>query len=107
MAVLQRLPVDDALLDEFWPAVENRESSSYLLIYACRALLRARDVDLLVTFASDARWGLFEHEHMERELAERLGRNVDLVSRRAIESSENALRRDSILAGAVPVYVSR
>ena len=39
---------------------------------------------------------LFEHERMERELAELLGRNVDLVSRRAIEWSENALRRNSI-----------
>lgn len=68
---------------------------------------RAQDVDLLVTFAPDARWGLFEHERMERELAELLGRNVDLVSRRAIEWSENALRRNSILAGAVTVYVSR
>jgi predicted nucleotidyltransferase len=56
-----------------------------------------RDVDLLVSFAPDAKWGLFEHARMERELAALLGRPVDLVSRRAIESSENALRRSAIL----------
>ncbi len=67
----------------------------------------AQDVDLLVTFTPDAKWGLFEHQHIERELAELLGRRVDLVSRRAIESSENALRRNSILASAVPIYVAR
>ena len=66
----------------------------------------ARDVDLLVTFASDAKWGLFEHEHMQNELAGLLGRSVDMVSRRAIEASENSLRRSSILARAVPVYVA-
>lgn len=69
--------------------------------------LSARDVNLLVTFAADANWGLFEHEQMERELAGLLGREVDLVSRRAIESSGNALRRGAILAGAVPFYIAR
>ena len=66
----------------------------------------AQDVDLLVTFAPDAKWGLFEHEHMQNELAGLLGRSVDMVSRRAIEASENALRRSSILTSAVPVYVA-
>lgn len=67
----------------------------------------ARDVDLLVSFAPDAKWGLFEHARMEREIAVLLGRPVDLVSRRAIESSENALRRGAILTSAVPIYVSQ
>ena len=67
---------------------------------------RAQDVDFLVTFAPDARWGLFEHEHMQNELAGLLGRNVDLISRRAIEASGNALRRNAILTSAVPVYVA-
>ncbi len=67
----------------------------------------AQDVDLLVTFEPDAQWGLFDHEHMQNELSALLGRSVDLVSRRAIEASGNALRRDSILTSAVPVYVAR
>lgn len=67
---------------------------------------QARDIDLLVTFASDAKWGLFEHERMQNELADLLGRKVDLISRRAIEASGNTLRRNSILANAIPVYVA-
>ena len=105
MAILQRLPVDQALLDEFcqrWRIARLELFGSMLTEPSS-----ARDIDLLVTFASEARWGLFEHERMERELGELLGRKVVLVSRRAIESSENAVRRNSILAGAVPVYVSR
>jgi len=105
MAILQRLPVPDAVLDEFcqrWKIARLELFGSMLVNPSS-----AQDVDLLVTFAADARWGLFEHEHMQRELSELLGRKVDLVSRRAIEASENALRRSSILGGAVPVYVSR
>jgi predicted nucleotidyltransferase len=104
MAILQRLPVDEALLEEYcrrWRIAKLELFGSMLVEPS-----RARDVDLLVTFTPDAKWGLFEHERMERELAELLGRNVDLVSRRAVESSENALRRNSILRGAVPVYVA-
>ena len=105
MAVLQRLPVDDALLDEFCRRWRIAKLELFGSMFADPS--RARDLDLLVTFAPDSRWGLFEHERMERELTELLGLNVDLVSRRAIESSENALRRNSILAAAVPVHVSR
>jgi len=51
------------------------------------------DVDVLVTFASDARWGLFDYALMEDELAEILGREVDVVDRTAVERSENYFRR--------------
>jgi uncharacterized protein len=105
MAILQRLPVDEAQLDEFcrrWSIVKLELFGSMLVDSST-----AQDVDLLVTFAPDAEWGLFEHARMERELADLLGCQVDLISRRAIESSGNALRRSRILAAAVPVYVSR
>ena len=104
MAILQRLPVDAAQLDAFcrrWRITKLELFGSMLDDPS-----RARDIDLLVTFAPDAGWGLFDHEHMQDELAGLLGRTVDLVSRRAIEASGNALRRDSILSSAVPVYVS-
>lgn len=104
MAILQRLPVDEAQLDAFcrrWRITKLELFGSMLAEPS-----RARDIDLLVTFAADAKWGLFEHERMQNELAGLLGHSVDLVSRRAIEASGNALRRNSILANAVPVYVS-
>ena len=67
----------------------------------------ASDVDLLVTFAPDAEWGLLDHVRMQRELASLLGREVDLVSRRALERGENPLRSRAILASAEPLYVAR
>ena len=55
------------------------------------------DVDVLVTFAEDAPWSLFDMVHMEDELVEIFGRHVDLLTRRAVERSRNPIRRDSIL----------
>jgi predicted nucleotidyltransferase len=55
------------------------------------------DVDVLVSFAPDAQWSLFDLVRMESELETILGREVDLVERAAIEQSENYIRRKSIL----------
>jgi predicted nucleotidyltransferase len=59
------------------------------------------DVDVLVTFAPDARRSLFDMTHMKDELVEIFGRDVDLLTRRAVEHSLNHIRRDSILGDAV------
>lgn len=64
------------------------------------------DVDLLVTFAPDHPWSLLDHVTMQDELAEILGREVDLVSRRAIERSENPWRRHDILSSAQAIYAA-
>ena len=64
------------------------------------------DVDVLVTFASDSHWTLFDMVHMQNELRKILGREVDLVSRRGLETSRNYLRRKAILSSAEVVYVS-
>ncbi len=65
------------------------------------------DVDVLVTFARDTEWSLFDHVAMEEELAAIVGRKVDLVSRRAIEQSKNWIRRKAILGTAEALYVAR
>ncbi len=64
------------------------------------------DVDVLVSFAPDARWSLFDLATMEHELEAILGREVDLVERRAIEQAENYIRRKSILDNAEVIYAS-
>lgn len=64
------------------------------------------DVDLLVTYRPDADWSLFDTVGLQRELAELFGRPVDLVSRRAVEHSQNWIRRKAILESAVPIYAS-
>ena len=62
------------------------------------------DVDVLVTFAEDARWSLWDVIAAEQELAEVLGRPVDLVERSTVERSENWIRKNSILSTARVVY---
>ena len=59
------------------------------------------DVDVMVRFADEASWSLFDEVHMEDELVEIFGRDVDLLTRRAVERSRNPIRRDSILTNAV------
>jgi predicted nucleotidyltransferase len=64
------------------------------------------DVDVLVSFADDARWGLFDMVTMQEELEALFGQKVDLVHRAAVERSENYLRRKSILEHAEVVYAA-
>jgi predicted nucleotidyltransferase len=64
------------------------------------------DVDVLATFAPEARWTLIDYVRMERELAEILGRPVDLISRRAVEQSANVIRRQEILESAETFYAA-
>lgn len=65
------------------------------------------DLDILVTFAPGADWSLLDHLRMEQELADLVGRKVDLLSKRAVEQSHNWMRRREILTTAEVVYVSR
>jgi predicted nucleotidyltransferase len=62
------------------------------------------DIDVLVTFAPDARWTLFDLSDMEDDLAAIFGRQVDLVSKRGIEQSRNPLRKEQILSSAQVIY---
>lgn len=64
------------------------------------------DVDVLVSFAPDARWSLFDAAAMEEELEQLFGRRVDLVTRRSVERSHNWIRKRAILGTAEPVYVA-
>jgi predicted nucleotidyltransferase len=63
------------------------------------------DLDVLVTFAPEADWGLFDHVRMQEELNQLLNRKIDLLSRRAVEQSHNELRRREILDTAQVIYV--
>ena len=64
------------------------------------------DVDVLVSFAPDARWTLFDMVDMQEELEGIFRRNVDLVTRRGIESSRNYIRRQAILSSAEVIHVA-
>jgi hypothetical protein len=64
------------------------------------------DIDVLVKFAPDARWTLFNHVDMQDELEAIFGRKVDLVSKRGIERSRNYIRRKAILNSAKVIYAA-
>lgn len=64
------------------------------------------DIDILITFAPNAKRGVFVLAQMQTELESLLGREVDLVSRRAIERSQNPIRRRNILDSAQVIYAA-
>ena len=64
------------------------------------------DVDVLVTFAPDARWRFHDLVRMEQDLEAVFKRKVDLVERVAIEQSRNYLRRRHILGAAERIYAA-
>jgi predicted nucleotidyltransferase len=59
------------------------------------------DVDLLVTFAPDAQWSLYDWVDMIAELREIFGREVDLLSS---QSLRNPFRRHEILETCESLY---
>ena len=61
------------------------------------------DVDVLVSFAPDARWSLFDLLEMQEELREIFGREVDLVERAALR---NPFRRHAILTSREVIHAA-
>ena len=61
------------------------------------------DVDVLVTFADDARWSLSHWADMEHELGELFGRAVEVVEKAALR---NPFRRHSILRDSEVICAS-
>lgn len=62
------------------------------------------DIDLLIAFSPSSDWSLLDHIQMQQELAAILHRDVDLVSKRAVEQSQNPIRRNEILSTAQVIY---
>lgn len=63
------------------------------------------DVDVLVDFEPEAGRTLFDLVAMIDELKSIFGRDVDLLTRKAVEHSRNYMRRKEILSSAEVVYV--
>ena len=64
------------------------------------------DIDVLIRFKTERTPGLIGIAEMERELAHLFGRRVDLVTRTAIETSRNYIRRKAILESSQVVYAA-
>lgn len=61
------------------------------------------DIDVLVTFAPDSAWSLFDLADMQEELKAILGREVDMVERAGLR---NPFRRREILRTLKIVYAA-
>ena len=102
-----RLPIE-------WPEEEirlfcQRWQVAELAIFGSVLRLDFRpdsDLDLLARFTPGAQWSAFDHARMEQELREILHREVDLVTRLAVEETPNPNRREAILRTARLVYAA-
>ncbi|MDJ0845074.1 nucleotidyltransferase family protein [Crocosphaera sp.] len=65
------------------------------------------DLDLLVSYQLTAKRGLIQKIKMTETLKLLFKRDVDLVSKKAIENSHNWIRRHNILDSAGVIYVKR
>ena len=61
------------------------------------------DVDVLATFAADARWSVFDHARMREELSTLLGREADVIESAGLR---NPFRRHEILATCKVIYAA-
>jgi hypothetical protein len=64
------------------------------------------DIDVLVQFAPNTNYSLFDLVHVQTELKNIFGREIDLVEKDTIESSRNYLRRQEIFDSAQVIYAS-
>jgi uncharacterized protein len=64
------------------------------------------DIDVLFRFLPGVRCGLLGLSQMREELETLFGREVDLVSKSAIERSQNWIRRNNILSAAQVIYAA-
>ncbi|MFZ1039743.1 MAG: nucleotidyltransferase family protein [Anaerolineales bacterium] len=64
------------------------------------------DVDVLISFQETADWGLFDHVQMRLDLEAIFQRRVDLVTRRALDQSQNTLLREQILNTAKIIFTN-
>jgi predicted nucleotidyltransferase len=103
MKFIESIPQTD--IARFCQRWEIREFS--LFGSALRADFKPEsDIDVLISFSETANWSLFDHVQMRLDLESIFKRKVDLVTRRALEQSQNQLLRERILKTAKVVFAS-
>jgi predicted nucleotidyltransferase len=102
MVVLDRITIPDDELARFCRRNHVRELALFGSVL--RDDFRSgSDVDVLVEFEPDARITLFDLSRMQRELAQLIGRDVDLVPKAGLKP----LIRDDVLASSKVIYGTR
>ena len=62
------------------------------------------DIDLLVTFAEDAKVTFFDLDSIENQFSLLFNRPVDVVTKKAINNSHNPIRKKNILDNLRVIY---
>ncbi|MEM9274938.1 MAG: nucleotidyltransferase family protein [Cyanobacteria bacterium P01_F01_bin.143] len=62
------------------------------------------DIDVLVSFADNAKTTFFDLDMIEEQLSNLFNRPVDVVTKRAIEQSPNWIRKKNILENSRVIY---
>jgi predicted nucleotidyltransferase len=64
------------------------------------------DIDLLISFASEAPQGILTLARIKHELEALLDHSVDITTKESIQNGDNWIRRQEILNTAVIIYES-
>ncbi|MGF1520974.1 MAG: nucleotidyltransferase family protein [Leptolyngbyaceae cyanobacterium] len=64
------------------------------------------DIDMLISYFPGKTKGLLDRVRIKDELEALCGRDVDVMTKKAIEQSRNPLRRQEILGSAHIIYVA-
>jgi len=101
-----QIKVDEALIADFcrrWKITEFALFGSVL-----RKDFRPKsDIDVMVTFAEEARWGFFDLCQMEDELGSMYGREVRIITRASLEENRNYIIRNEILSHLEVIHAAR
>ena len=97
-----RIPIDTGRIAEFCRRWKIQEFSLFGSVLR-NDFRPDSDVDVLVTFTSDAPWSLFDLVTMRDQLRQIFGREVDLVEEAALR---NPFRRHSILANREVIFAA-
>lgn len=65
------------------------------------------DIDLLVTFAKDAKITFFDLDSIENQFSRLFKRPVDVVTKKAINNSHNPIRKKNILDNLKVIYAQK
>ncbi len=65
------------------------------------------DIDILVSFAKEAKITFFDLDTIESQLSKLFNRPVDIVTKQAIEQSHNGIRKNNILNNVKVIYGER
>lgn len=103
--IYQRLKISPKILADFC----ERNEIAELAVFG--SVLRSdfndnSDIDLLVSYKPTAKRGILEKMHLNEEFQNLFNREVDLVSKNAIQKSKNWIRRQNILDSAEIIYVA-